>query len=83
MNDDFDKGHRRYRYDDTWDVELIFTYVRDHFHGDMPATTALERRQRLSQHRSNLIALGRILLANRSHDMTCIMRGQRSPTECI
>ena len=66
---------RVYRYDDTWDPELVFAYISAH-----PLTAPLATSKPavfiayISSLRDFCIALGRLLLACRSSDLACISR---------
>ena len=84
-NDDFsNRSRRKYRYDDTWDAELLFTWVRTVVESDafvdLKAAGGLEYIKLL---RSVLLPLARLLLCCRSHDLTCIQRGELSENVCV
>ena len=80
VNDDYRVQDKRvYRYDDTWDVQLLFDFIRDN-PAPVPvdSASAADRALFLRRKRNHLLAVGRVVLANRSSDMACVYRGRRS-----
>ena len=63
-NEDFrNRDMRVYRYDDTWDTELLFSHVRDNPASSLPQDTAGQRTIHLRKLRGHVTALARVLLA--------------------
>ena len=84
-NEDFHVLKKRgYRYDDTWDAELVFTHVTEHHVVyDILDSAMPDFVKAVHAERDLCIAAGRLLLASRSHDLTCIFRGVRSEHDCL
>jgi hypothetical protein len=84
-NDDMmHRGRRKYRYDDTWDVEALFqsllTIVSSAAFASLRATGG---RRFVHALRDVVIPLARVLLCCRSSDLRCVFRGDDSDHECI
>eukprot|EP01050_Picozoa_sp_SAG11_P005842 SAG11_NODE_428_length_9551_cov_6.526978_1_plen_368_part_10 len=84
-NDDYlHHDRRKYKYEDTWDVQPVFDYVHSVVESDafsvrvQPLNSAMR-----STLRSVVVPLARIILCCRSSDLTCIYRGQSSDVQCI
>jgi hypothetical protein len=84
-NEDFHVLKKRgYRYDDTWDAELVFSYFAEHHVVyDVLDSAMLNFTDCVHSERDLCIADGRLLLACRSHDLTCVFRGIRSQHDCL
>ena len=79
-NEDFQfRGEKGYRYDDTWDTEPLYEWLRKQGsrQGKIEVTVP-QFRSKVQEARDATIPLGRLALACRSHDLTCIYRGMRS-----
>jgi hypothetical protein len=75
---------RGYRYFDTWDTEPLFSFVGSlHVVYTVLDSEMPDFRQAVHRERDCSIALGRVLLACRSHDLSCIFRGIRSLHDCL
>ena len=84
-NDDLtNRSRRRYRYDDTWDVQSVFDFVQ---HRLLSADFLTLRRSGGTPYilalRDLVIPLARILLCSRSADLKCVYRGVHSAQECV
>jgi hypothetical protein len=84
-NEDFSVLQKRgYRYDDTWDAELVFGFIATaHVIYDSLSISMVNFRKHLHRERDMCIAGGRLILACRSHDLSCVFRGQRSRHDCL
>lgn len=86
QKDDFlNRSRRKYKYDDTWDVQLVFDYVSATvrsaaFQALRAAPTSIAY---ISKLRECVIPLGRILLCSRSSDLTCVFRGDSTNVQCV
>eukprot|EP01050_Picozoa_sp_SAG11_P009727 SAG11_NODE_935_length_6482_cov_25.242676_4_plen_280_part_00 len=84
-NDDFlNKSRRKYRYDDTWDVQLLLDYlttVRDS--AALTAARDVGGIRHVTLLRSLVVPLARVLLCCRSDDLTCIYPGVDSDVQCV
>ena len=79
-NEDFQfRGEKGYRYDDTWDTEPLYEWLRQQGSRQGKIGVSVPRFQtKVQEARDATIPLGRLALACRSHDLTCIYRGMRS-----
>jgi len=83
-NEDYRALDRRvYRYDDTWDTQLVFDYIHDHPANLLPTGSKSERIKFISALRDHCIALARLLLACRSSDLACVYRGASTAVTCL
>ena len=92
LNEDFNVLRKRgYRYDDTWDVELLFDMLRrlkleTFLSCVLTAASGVTKgdwQKSVCEVRDAAVALARVVLACRSHDLSCIYRGARSEHDCL
>eukprot|EP01050_Picozoa_sp_SAG11_P000161 SAG11_NODE_3_length_39220_cov_67.005828_22_plen_266_part_00 len=84
-NDDYlHHDRRKYKYEDTWDVQPVFDYVHSVVDSDAFSVRVQPLNSTMrSTLRSVVVPLARIILCCRSSDLTCIYRGQSSDVQCI
>jgi hypothetical protein len=88
-NEDFNVLRLRgCRYFDTWDTAPLYAYVRQQQLETQLTSRALDLTAagfapRLKSAQLAVIALGRLALTCRSHDLTCVYRGARSQHDCL
>ena len=87
QNEDFfDLKKKGYRYDDTWDTEPFYAEIRDReLH---KKATPINVHQKMMEDtigmvRDGALGVGRLALACRSADLTCIFRGIRSEHDTL
>jgi hypothetical protein len=84
LNEDALAGNRPYRYDDTWDTEPLFDLIRGSDAYLLVLDTQRDGFQAgLHLLRDENIALARVTLCCRSHDLYCVSRGVRSDKDCV
>jgi hypothetical protein len=81
-NEDFSVLQKRgYRYADTWDAELVFVFIEAvHVVYAVLSLSMPDFRKHLHRERDMCISGGRLILACRSHNLSCIFRGPAHDT---
>eukprot|EP01050_Picozoa_sp_SAG11_P010961 SAG11_NODE_1129_length_5761_cov_296.866302_6_plen_126_part_00 len=84
-NGDFlNHDRRKYKYDDTYDVQPVFGYVSAIVSSsDFAKQRDLGSASYRKLLRQVVVPLARITLCARSSDLTCIFRGESTDIECI
>jgi hypothetical protein len=84
-NEDFQHlGEKGYRYDDTWDTEPLYDWIRKQSltqRSIKPEVTGFSILVKVF--RDVAVPMGRLAMACRSHDLTCIYRGIRSKHDTL